>query len=252
MLPTPQLTDAEIRDYERDGYVLVRRAFDAQAMVRITLWTDEIAAWPEQSGRHWVYHETSRLDSSRQLIARIEHIAPFHAGFRQLTEALKPSVGQLLGEPATLFKEKINFKMPGGDGFKPHQDSQAGWEVYASQFVTVIVCIDEATIANGCLRVAPGQHKRGLFRAWEPLTEADTADMKFVDCPMRPGDLLYLGAYTPHASEPNPTNELRRLHLITYNRLSQGDHYALYHADKHKNYPPDIDREAGKTYVYKV
>ena len=35
-------------------------------------------------------------------------------------------VGELFGEPAVLFKEKINFKMPGGAGFKAHQDQQAG------------------------------------------------------------------------------------------------------------------------------
>ena len=34
-------------------------------------------------------------------------------------------------------EDKINFKMPGGTGFKPHQDSQAGWEVYAKYFINV-------------------------------------------------------------------------------------------------------------------
>jgi hypothetical protein len=50
-----------------------------------------------------------------------------------LSEVLEKSVGQILGEETELFKEKINFKIPGGDGFKPHQDSQAGWDAYADK-----------------------------------------------------------------------------------------------------------------------
>jgi ectoine hydroxylase-related dioxygenase (phytanoyl-CoA dioxygenase family) len=110
-----------------------------------------------------VYHETSRLDPDARLISRIENIAPFHEGFAELAEVLRASAGQLLGEEAVLFKEKVNFKMPGGEGFKPHQDSQAGWERYASHFVTVAVCIDEATLENGCLQLVAGHHRRQLF-----------------------------------------------------------------------------------------
>ena len=32
---------------------------------------------------------------------------------------------QLFEEPAVLFKEKINLKLPGGNGFKAHQDAPA-------------------------------------------------------------------------------------------------------------------------------
>ena len=57
-------------------------------------------------------------------------------------------VGQLLGEDAVLYKEKINFKAPGGAGFSPHQVSVEGagqgvelevwcaaWGVFESQRV---------------------------------------------------------------------------------------------------------------------
>ena len=56
----------------------------------------------------------------RDLVDRIENIVPFHAGIKELTEALGVSFRQFLGENAALFKEKINFKLPDGDGVKPH------------------------------------------------------------------------------------------------------------------------------------
>ena len=48
------------------------------------------------------------------------------------------------------------------------------------------------------------------------------------------------------------TGEMRRLYFATCNRASEGDHMARYYADKRKTYPPDIDREEGREYVYKV
>jgi hypothetical protein len=34
---------------------------------------------------------------------------------------ISAAVSDLFGEPASLFKEKINFKLPGGGGFLAHQ-----------------------------------------------------------------------------------------------------------------------------------
>lgn len=252
MLKTPVLSPQQIADFESQGYLVARAAFGAADMATIDAWTKELLAMPEEPGRHWVYHEKSLKDPAKKLVSRIENITPFHAGFAELAEALKAPVAQLLGEDAALFKEKVNFKMPGGDGFKAHQDSQAGWDTYTDFFISVLVCIDEATPENGCLEIAGGQHKRGLFKSWEPLTEKDMAGMEFVSCPTKPGDLVFFDCYAPHRSAPNMSDRIRRLYYATYNRLSDGNFLERYYADKHKNYPPDIEREAGKTYVFRV
>ena len=252
MLGTPVITDAQAADFERDGYLVVRCAFDASEMRDIESWARELSERPEEPGKHWVYWEKNLLDPDRKIVCRIENIQRCHAGFAELTAALAGPVGRLLGEDAVLFKEKINYKLPGADGFEPHQDSQAGWEKYASYFVNVLVCIDEATEENGCLKVAVGHHKGGIFREWEPLTEDDMEGMEFVSCTTKPGDLVFFDSYTPHASEPNLTDRPRRLYYVTYNRASEGDHQERYYADKRKSYPPDIEREPGREYVYRV
>lgn len=252
MLTTPHLNDGQIREFESQGFLVARGAFSSADMATIARWTDEVLALPEVPGRHWVFHEKSLKDSARKIVSRIENIHPFHAGYKELGEALKAPVSQLLGEEAVLFKEKINFKMPGGDGFKPHQDSQAGWDAYADFFVSVLLCIDEATTENGCIEIVSGHHKRGLFKSWEPLSEADMAGMKFMPCPTKPGDLIFFDCFAPHQSKPNLSDKTRRLYYATYNRLSAGDHQAQYYADKRKNYPPDIERDPAKTYVFRV
>jgi hypothetical protein len=251
-MTAPTLADDQVVAFRRDGFVVARRAFDAVEIEKIARWAEELVAMPEAPGRHWVYWEESRKRPGEKIISRIENIAPFHPGFAALAGALKPAVAQLLGEEAVLFKEKINFKYPGADGFKPHQDSQAGWDRYADFFVSALVSIDKATPANGCLQIVSGQHRVGLFRSWEPLNEDDMAGMEFVDCPTEPGDVIFFDSYAPHASEPNLSDAIRRIYFATYNRKSAGDHLAQYYADKRKSYPPDIEREAGREYVFRV
>ncbi|MFQ5774436.1 MAG: phytanoyl-CoA dioxygenase family protein [Kiloniellaceae bacterium] len=249
------LTRDQIDAFKRDGFVFVPGFFDPAETGRITAWTDEVAGWPEAPGRHMVYYEDSLSEPGRRVVQRIEDVTPFHAGFWGLfTEGrLIGAVAELLDEPAVLFKDKINFKMPGGDGFKAHQDAQAGWNVYARYYVTALVSIDAATAQNGCLELAAGWHDRGLIGAeWTPLGERETSAMDFVAYPTAPGDAMFFDSYAPHRSGPNLTDRPRRVLYVTYNRASQGDHRARYFADKRRSFPPDIERAPGKTYVFRV
>ena len=97
-----------------------------------------------------------------------------------------------------------------------------------------------------------GHHQKGLYQSWEPLSEDDMAGMDFRPCPTQPGDVVFFDCYAPHASDPNMTDATRRIYFATYNKASEGDHMAAYYADKFKSYPPDICRQAGKEYVFRV
>ena len=248
-------SEGEIGAFQGDGFVVVRGLFDTDEIERIVTWTDEVARWPEARGKHMMYFEESLLEPGKRVLNRLENFYPFHEAFAELLDGdkLKGRVEALLGEGAVLFKDKINFKLPGGDGFKPHQDQQAGWGTYAPFFITALVSIDEATVENGCLELVAGQHKEGLIGAeWTPLTADQMSGMAFVSCPTRPGDAVFFDCYVPHGSKANLSDEPRRVLYITYNAASQGDHRAQYYADKRKSYPPDIEREPGRTYVYRV
>jgi ectoine hydroxylase-related dioxygenase (phytanoyl-CoA dioxygenase family) len=248
---SPVLSEQQVSEFSENGYVIVREAFDSKNIETIQKWVTEVSEMPERVGYHWVFHEKSILNGE-SLINRIEYIRKFHKGFEHLTQILSEPASQVFGEDVVLFKEKINFKMPGGDGFKPHQDSQAGWEEYASNFVNVMICADDCTLENGCLELVPGHNKRGLLRGMEPLTEDDTRDMEFIKYPMKKGDIALFDSYVPHKSEKNLSEDKRRVYFATYNSKREGDHLEKYYSDKRKNFPPDIERVSGKEYVYKV
>ena len=249
------LTDTQIAQFRRDGFVFLPGFYDAAATGEIVNWVDEVTAWPEAPGRHMVYHEDSLLEPGRRIVQRIEDVTPFHPGFEKLFNQGRAStaVAQLLEEPAVLFKDKINFKLPGGDGFKAHQDVQAGWDAYARYHISMLVSIDAADQANGCLEMAAGWHDRGRIGAeWTPLGETEIAGMAFEPCPTRPGDAVLFDSFAPHRSAPNLTDTPRRTLYITFNRASEGDRRARYFADKRAAFPPDIERESGKTYKFRV
>src|ERR1700737_5155891 len=149
----PASAEASAHAFRRDGFVVLPGLFDRKEMQRISAWTDELQARRERPGHCMMYFEPSLLDPAARVLQRVENFCPFHPGFAALCDGdkLRGAVARLFGEPAVLFKDKINFKLPGGDGFKPHQDQQAGWSAYADLFITALVSIDLTTAVYGSL-----------------------------------------------------------------------------------------------------
>lgn len=249
------LGDGDLAQYGASGWVVRRGFFDAAETAAIAQWTDEVTAMPEVPGRQMVYYEPSLVAPGARVIQRIENFCPYHERFDALVRRsrLAHAADQLLGAPSCLFKEKINYKMAGGAGFEPHQDQQAGWSRYAPIFVTALVCIDRATAANGCLEMPTVPRLKNLIGAeWRPLTSEEMASFELVPVETEPGDVIFFDSYVPHASKPNLTAEPRRILYLSYNCISDGDHRAQYFAEKRANFPPDIEREPGKEYKFRV
>lgn len=250
----PPLDGDCLRLFARKGWASVPGFFSGEEVARISGWVDELSSRPERPGTHMVYHEDKVDDASVRLVQRMENFCPFHPGFDELVNGrLKASVETMLGGPAVLFKDKINFKMPGGAGFEAHQDQQAGWSRYAPLFVTAVVCIDPATVENGCLEIADSPRFTGLIgEEWKPLTADQMTAFALKPLQCDPGDVIFFDSYVPHASKPNRTDRARRILYLTYNAAAYGDRRVLYFAEKRANFPPDIERKPGTEYRFRV
>jgi ectoine hydroxylase-related dioxygenase (phytanoyl-CoA dioxygenase family) len=252
--PLP-LTRDELAHFAAHGWVKRAGLFTVDEAAEIAGWTDELVALPEVPGRHMVYYEDSVTEPGRRVMQRIEDFCPYHPQFDALVRGgrLMAAVEQLFEAPAVLFKEKINFKKAGGAGFEPHQDQQAGWTTYAPMFITALVGIDRATTENGCLEMATVPRVEGMVGdEWAPLTPEQTAAMKFEPVPTEPGDVLFFDSYAPHGSQANLTDQQRRILYLTYNRADAGDHRRRYYDDKRASFPPDVERQAGTVYKFRV
>ena len=79
MLQTPVLTEQNLKDYERDGFVIVRNAFNAADAAKIKQWTVELVELPEESGKTITYKVTNQGKSFRPgsiLTKTLDQLAP--------------------------------------------------------------------------------------------------------------------------------------------------------------------------------
>ena len=151
MADSSALTPAELEHFAAQGWLLTSGVTSAAALAQ---WVDEVAAWPDDGP--WLHHR--ELTDSGPQLCRTENFVPFHDGLRTLltTGPMLATASALLGEPAVLYKEKINYKLPGGAGYAPHQDAPA--YRFVETHVSCMVAVDDALVGNGCLEVVSGRH----------------------------------------------------------------------------------------------
>jgi 2-aminoethylphosphonate dioxygenase len=98
--------------------------------------------------------------------------------------------------------------------------------------------------------MAPGRHRHGMpGEEWSPLDETGVA---LQPVPTNPRRRHLLRQLRPHASKPNFTGRPRRILYLAYNLASDGDHRHRYYGEKHAAFPPDVERDASKIYVFRV
>jgi ectoine hydroxylase-related dioxygenase (phytanoyl-CoA dioxygenase family) len=113
-----------------------------------------------------------------------------------------------------------------------------------------MVSIDASQPESGCLEIAAGRHKEGLLgEEWRPL---DAHGLALAPVPTDPGDVVFFDSFVPHESAPNRTAAPRRILYVTYSRADAGDHRVRYFADKRRDFPPDIERQPGRIYTFRV
>jgi ectoine hydroxylase-related dioxygenase (phytanoyl-CoA dioxygenase family) len=216
------------RDWETLGRLVLRRAIDPPRLAAIDAAAREVEAWADGSGPG--LHHFERTDHGPR-VARSEDFEPHHAG---LSATLRSGIiveilTELFAQRPVLFKEKINYKHPGGGGFAPHQDATA--YRFVDHHISVMVPLDAARIESGCLWFCDRQDEI-LPNECGRIDEAWVASREWMPVEVDPGDVVFFDSYTPHRSETNTTAASRRALYLTYNRASDGDFRDRYYADK--------------------
>jgi ectoine hydroxylase-related dioxygenase (phytanoyl-CoA dioxygenase family) len=221
-------------DFSLNGWLVLRRALDPDHITALTHAVEEVSSWAV-TGARGLHHFEQTADGA--VLARSEDFVDDQAELQGLIrEGIVIEVlASLFGEPAVLFKEKINYKHPGGGGFAPHQDATA--YRFVDHHISCMVPFDPATEASGCLFVAPGYEAGRLptderGRISQPIAES----LDWRPVPLAPGDLLFFDSHTPHYSDSNTTTHSRRAAYLTYNAASLGDHRASYYDDKRQEF----------------
>ncbi len=275
------LDTAATAQFRRHGWVHLPRFLSVRETEDCLRWTDEITAWPETPGKWMRYYEkrivpspsaqatggaapsdyrganaappVPSADGDTKMLARIENFVPYHEGLAMLltTGRVRELLAECCGEPVLLFKDKINFKYPGGAGFTPHQDYPAYVNFGVEHHVTLMVPMDPFTLENGCLVMALDACERTILpQNPDGTVRADVLE-RFETVPLlaEPGDVIVFDAWVPHWSGRNESAGARRSYYMTFNPAAAGDHRAAYYARKRECFPPEYERRPGVDYA---
>jgi len=219
---------------------VVRHALlDAATLDALRAGADEVEAWP--TGSHvWGHYAEQTANGPR--ICRTENVSACHPGIASLVSGvLADCAAHALGEPVTAFKDKVNYKQPGGAGFSPHQDRVAYPGV--ERVMSILVAIDDCRVESGCLWLAGGVDEvlpvddRGVVSS----EAADVLDWFAVE--LAAGDAVCIDGLAPHYSETNRGDTPRRVLVASYAPTREQYTRTHYYAQRGDRMQQETERD---------
>ena len=191
------------------GWLAIDDLLAPDTVAELKNWVDEVGApLRAESEKRLHYYEQTKQGPA---LCRTERYCDDHAGMRELINngRLSQVATELLEEPALLYKEKINYKPPGGAGFVPHQDATA--YPLVRRIVTCLVAVDAMTADNGCLEFASGSFGDVLAQDGDGCLAKDVSDgLAWQRVEVAPGGVVFFTSYVPHRSGSNRSPHSRR------------------------------------------
>lgn len=245
------LTEQQVAQFDEDGFLVIRaREHNLIDPTVLQTWADEVRELPRDHDKWMPYDET--LPDGRKQIMRTENFVDYHEGLATLLKGkpLGSILKQVTRDDMLLFKDKINYKLPGANGFKPHLDAPAYDHIGKIEHTTANFAIHPATIANGCIYVVPRSHRMDVkLSVGGRIDENWEAEHTWIPVELDSGDLLIFGSHLAHRSAPNTTDKPRSSVYATYHTVTDGtDLRDRYYKDRRENFPPDHERTPGKDY----
>ena len=218
MMSSKTFSAAQIGDYNRDGYLLVK-GFCSKAE------TDKLyktAIEDEAMSKNAL--DLNDLSGKKTRLSL--WFTPGNDVFGYLTrsEKIVSSVAQLLDSEASVchFHSKLMQKEPKvGGAWEWHQDYGYWYKnqfMFPDQLMSVMVALTAANKENGCLQVIKGSHKLGRVnhgfsgeQVGADMTMVNNAlqTMELVYSELQPGDALFFHSNLLHRSEANLSDHPR-------------------------------------------
>lgn len=187
---------------------------------------EEVQAWP--AGSH-VWGHYAEATATGPVICRTENLSACVPLVARLVDgALGAVAAAALGAPVVAFKDKVNYKQPGGAGFSPHQDLPAYPGV--ERVVSVLLAVDTCDQISGCLWVAPPTPAVLPTDDGGVILAAEASGLAWEPAPLAAGDTVIIEGLAPHYSEQNRSQHPRRVLVASYAPAGAGYDRAQYYA----------------------
>ena len=210
-----RLTDAQVRQYEEDGYLILEGLIPAGRLVRYRSIFDELVERSRSLTQSEGHFNLAPDEAGKPIPGRLHKIQGVGlADERVLELAREPEildrVESLIGPNIDVFGTKFYpMLVRGATSTGWHQDNHY-FGTNSDRVVSCAIYLEETTRENGCLQVVPGSHRSGdlvehqsgagiyAHGAWTAVREDQAVD---VICP--PGTVVLFSANLLHGARPN-------------------------------------------------
>ncbi|MCG3178835.1 MAG: Ectoine dioxygenase [Phycisphaerae bacterium] len=235
-----RISGAQVTQYNADGYLIVPGLLDAAET--------RLLADAARADRELLAHASGRADRSGKPvdISLWNHPGDDIYGTIARSERVVRTMERLLGGEVYHYHSKMILKQPRVAGaWEWHQD-YGYWYSNGCLFpelASVMIAVDPATRANGCLQVLRGSHLMGRIEhgrfAGQTCADPERVEqalerMELVYAELAPGDAVFFHCNTLHRSDANTSDQARWTLICCYNSR----HNDPYKESHHPRYTP--------------
>lgn len=229
------VSDQQIRDFHRDGYIIVKKLLDSEEVDMLLTTARNDAAINENA------RKIEDAQGQRIKLALWNHPGDDIFGLVARCHRVVNTAETLLGDEVYHYHSKLSIKEPKvGGAWEWHQD-YGYWYQNGCLFPDMLSCmiaLDPSTIENGCMQVLKGSQRLGRIEHQfegdqtgadkERVEEASKVlDQIYVE--MDPGDALFFHCNTLHCSAPNESENPRWVLICCYNTKSNNPYKEHHH-----------------------
>lgn len=232
------------KDLYKKGYILIKDFLNDKEKKSLKIDVQFLYDKKDEPGKIMKYYEPSIIDG-KTILNRIENFIDYKKieAINSIENKLSIILSDILGEKYILFKDKINFKLKGGGGFKPHQDHLAFTKFIKNEIFNIMVPIDDMRISNGCLYISKAPFKKKTIPHHKGNALKNTyKKYNWLPIQAKFGDIFIFSSFLLHMSKINLSKRERRCIFFTYNNSLEGDLRDEYFKFKRKSFPPIIER----------
>jgi ectoine hydroxylase len=234
-MATKPLTDSQVQQFQRDGFLIIRSLFDAEEAEILRKTAKADAAFKKHA------HDLKDGEGGTAKLVLWNKAGEDLYGTVARCHRLVDAMEELLGDEVYHYHSKMSIKEPyTGGAWAWHQD-YGYWYQNGCLFpdmASVFIAVDANTRENGCMQLLKGSHLLGRIEHGR-YGEQTGADPERTDEAMKvlelayaelaPGDALFFHSNILHRSDQNKSPHPRWSLLCCYNTKHNNPYKASHH-----------------------
>lgn len=214
-------------NFEDHGFVILKKVFDQDTLVKMRGLTERIIADGEQGledpfSNYYMRHRTDQ--------GALYDLFQRHPEFQEMArnKVILDEIAKIVGDDIFLYENSLVYKPKGKNNEVPWHQDFINRPTEPIKFIAWIA-LDDVLIDNGAMKLIPGSHKNGFLPWFTIPGETHHTRLKldgiplddFIYAELDAGDVLIFNQLLLHSSDRITSEKARRAYRISYQGFEQ-------------------------------